>query len=192
MIHVHVLKLSELRGRDKELMDDADAIRREKALRFRKEDDRLRCLGVGLLMKEHLPGWSVDLLRTGKDGKPFIEGGPAFSISHGGDYVVLAWDDEAESLGVDVEPIQNMDYYRPIISAFATVEEEKAIASDPEKAAWVWTRKESLYKCIGEGFSDMLELPSVLEDRVELAGAIYCLCSRKKDSHMFSLAFCTT
>ena len=189
MGEVYILRLSDLRDQEEYLLDSADCQRKEKALRFIRKDDYLRSLAAGYLMKKYLPGFSEDRLRTGKDGKPFLAGGPAFSISHAGDYVVLAWDGNADGIGVDVEPIREMEYYQPILPFYTTTEEQKAIGNDAQKAVWIWTRKESLYKCVGEGISDFRELPDVLEDQALFSGILCCLRSWKKSGHMFSIAW---
>ena len=57
-----------------------------------------------------------------------------------------------------------MDYLKDILPMYATTREQEYIGEDVKKALWVWTRKESLYKCIGEGITAPLELPEVLEE----------------------------
>ena len=188
MTEIYTLRLSELRERESFLLASAGRLRKEKALRFIQRDDRLRSLAAGYLMQKYLPGFSEDRLWTGKQGKPFLRGGPAFSISHGGNYVALAWDEKAGGVGVDVEPIGEMEYYQSILPFYTTAEEQKAIGSDARKAVWVWTRKESLYKCVGEGVSDFLELPATLENQIQFFGAPCRLDSWEKEKHMFSVA----
>lgn len=187
-MEIHTIRLSEIRSSEGKLIACADKQRREKALRFLHKDDRLRSLAAGYLMKKFLPHFSEDRLCFGKDGKPFLKGGPAFSVSHGGEYVVLAIDEKAEGVGVDVEPIAGMEVYRPILQSYATPNEQRAIGNDALKAVWIWTRKESLYKTYGEGVSDFLELPETLEDRVMFFGAECFLKSWQEDGHMFSAA----
>ena len=188
MIEVCAMKLSGIRNREEYLYGEADRQRRTKALRFIRADDRLRCLAAGYLMKRCLPGYREELLYTGTNGKPFLRGGPAFSISHGGDYVVLAWDEAAEGVGVDVEPVMEMECYQEILPFYATEDEQKAIGKDARKAVWVWTRKECLYKCVGEGISDVLELPEVLEELVLFQGKSFFLESLEREGHLFSFA----
>lgn len=188
MTEIYTLRLPELREKESFLLDSAGGRRKEKALRFIQRDDRLRSLAAGYLMQKYLPGYSEDRLETGKQGKPFLRGGPAFSLSHGGQYVALAWDEAAEGVGIDVEPIEAMETYRPILSFYATAEEQKAIGSDAAEAVRIWTRKESLYKCVGEGISDFRELPAALEDQVTFSGMPCRLSSWEEDRHMFSIA----
>ena len=188
MISIYTMKLSGIRGKEAALLLSASPRRREKAQRFLREDERLRCLAAGYLMQHCLPGYAEERLRTGRDGKPFLTSGPAFSLSHGGEYVILGVTDEAPSIGVDVEPIREMAWYQPILPRFLTVEEQNVVGFDAEKAVQAWTRKESFYKCVGEGFSDFSELPSVLNEVVFWNGSTYQLKSWRDDGHMFSVA----
>ena len=188
MTEVRVMKLSELREKGDALSRAVSLRRREKASRFLREDDRLRCLAAGYLAEKHLPGWSESRLYTGKDGKPFLEGGVPFSLSHGGDYIVLAWCAGAEGVGVDVEPVRDMGYYRDILPCAMSVRERKSVGGNAEKAVRVWTRKESLYKCVGEGFSDFSSLPEVLEDRVLFMEKPCRFRSWEETGHVFSVA----
>ena len=188
VVEVRTIRISDIRDKEKFLLDSVGGQRREKALRFYYADDRFRCLAAGYLMKQYLPGFSEKIIAFGRDGKPFLPGGVPFSISHGGNYVVLAWCEGAEGVGVDVEPIRDMEYYRPILPRFMTMTERSAAGDDARKAVYIWTRKESLYKCIGEGISDFSELPEVLEDDVNFCGMPCRLKSWEKEEHIFSSA----
>lgn len=188
MIEVRTMKLSALRDREAFLLSEASCQRRERAARFIQLDDRLRCLAAGYLMKHCLPGYSETMLYTGVDGKPFLKNGVPFSITHGGDYIALAWCEDAEGVGIDVEPIREMDYYRAIIPCFMTAGEIKAVDDSAKDAVRIWTRKECLYKSVGEGISDFRELPEVLVDRVQFFGMPFRLTSWEAEGHFFSAA----
>ena len=61
--------------------------RRDRVLSAHSEVNALRSLGAGLLLRHYVgPG----PFSYGEYGKPFLPGGPPFSLSHGGDLVVLA------------------------------------------------------------------------------------------------------
>ena len=191
MIEVRTMELSQLCDREARLYSDADAQRRERASRYVHADDRLRCLAAGYLMKHCLPGYSASHLRKGPDGKPFLAGGVPFSLSHGGNYIVLAWCEDAPDIagvGVDVEPVRDMAYYQAILPCFMTAEERSTAGGDAAQAVRIWTRKESLYKCSGEGVSDFLQLPPVHHDRVLFQGKPARLTSWEACGHSFSAA----
>lgn len=188
MIEIRMMKLSELRGREKSLQSEVDEQRRERASRYLLADDRLRCLAAGCLMKRCLPGYSEDRLFYGVNGKPFLHDSVPFSISHGGNYVALVWCDAAEGVGVDVEAIRGFEYYRPILPWAMTAREQRAVGEDARAAVRIWTRKESLYKCVGEGITDFRELPEVLEDQTLFFGQSCQLLSWEEENHSFSIA----
>lgn len=189
MIKIYTICLSEIQEMEEYLFLCADSERKEKAIRFRRADDRLRCLSAGYLMKHYVPGFSEKLLRIGAQGKPYLPEGIPFNVSHGGDYIVLAVCGEVRSIGVDVEPVREMEYYRDILP-YSMTENERLFAGDDEnRAARLWTRKESLYKCFGEGIGDISEMPEVVQDQVSFSGDLFRLKSWKTDDHMFSVAW---
>ena len=188
MIEVRTMKLSLLWDMEEFLYSEASQQRREKASRFLHADDRLRCLAAGYLLKRCLPGYSEALHYMNVNGKPFMRDGVPFSISHGGNYIALAWCEGAGDIGVDVEPIRETEYYRAILPRFMTSGELNAVGENAKDIVRVWTRKESLYKCVGGRISDVRELPEVLEKRVLFGGAECFLSSWEKDGHMFSVA----
>lgn len=104
--------------------------------------------------------------RFGKQGKPYFadETLPFFNISHAGGFVVLAVSDR--EVGVD---IQNMRSQREISMAerFFSGEESRAVSEDETRELFykLWSRKEALGKCTGEGVRpyftrNMLDLSS--------------------------------
>ena len=188
MTEVRIMKLSELRESADRLYGAVSRGRRERAARFVRADDRLRCLAAGYLTEQILPDYSEARFYTGKDGKPCLRDGVPFSLSHGGNYIVLAWQDGADGIGIDVEPIREPEYYRDILPQAMTEKEQKAAGTDAETAVRIWTRKESLYKTVGEGVSGFTELPEVLEDRVLFFGLPCRLRSWEEEGHSFSVA----
>ena len=188
MTKIYAIRVSDIKDKEDLLMNIVGKWRREKAKTFYRLDDRLRSLAVGYLIERYLPGFSADKLSIGKDGKPFLRNGIAFSASHGGDFAVLAWDDVAKGIGVDVEPIKDMDNFEDMLPMYATTREQESVGNNAKKALWLWTRKESLYKCIGEGVTDPSELPEVLADNVCFFGKNCHLATIEKEDHIFSLA----
>ena len=79
--------------------------RAEKAGRFHLEGDRLLCLGAGYLMMHALGIRSESEIRLGGYGKPYAPGYPPFSISHSGDWCILA-SGAGRDIGVDIEALR--------------------------------------------------------------------------------------
>ena len=140
-------------------------------------------------MKNYVPGFSEELLYFGRQGKPFLKNGVQFNISHGGNYIVLAVSCDCDGVGVDVEPIREMDYYRNILPYAMSEGERRFVGSDAKRAACILTRKESLFKCLGEGVEDPGDMPDVISDTVPFAGHIIRLDSTGSDAHIFSVAW---
>lgn len=136
-------------------LDAVTAKRREKALKLRSEDDRRRCLGAALLTYRAVNGGVPFDHETGPFGKPYLPGGPCFSISHSGKYAVCAVADA--ELGVDIEaPRENV---ARLAARFFTPAEALGIAqsSDPDKLfCEMWVKKESYLKATGTGLMGSL------------------------------------
>lgn len=124
-----------------------DEKRREKAERYAHEKDRLLSFGAGYLLKKYLPkGENKEM----ENGKPYLEDGPFFNISHSGEYVVLAIHPTKE-VGIDIEKI---DSNRVDAIRFVLNEDEKK-TNDTTTLFQIWSNKESLAKCISTGLKDM-------------------------------------
>lgn len=146
----------------------ADYLRRlpqeiqNKTERYVRWEDRQRGLLGKLLLLDGLVkrGYAADCLErlsTDKFGRPFLEGGIDFNISHSGGYAVCAITRE-ERVGIDVEAVRDIklsDFRR-----YMNVEEWRKISasSEPyEEFHKYWTKKESIMKADGRGFSIPLE-----------------------------------
>lgn len=120
-----------------------------RAQNFLREEDRLRTLGAGLLLHCVL-GADETKVQYGAQGRPYLAGGPQFSLSHSGAWAVLAVD--AQPVGVDIELI------RPRSAALAprvfAADELAWLQTSPLENFYVlWTRKESILKATGLGLT---------------------------------------
>ncbi len=125
-----------------------DEERRAKTLRYCFEADRLHSLCAGLLLQKYL---GPAPCRLDNFGKPYYPGGLNFSISHAGDYTILALHDK--QLGVDIEPLRNFD---PGVAEAACQKSELDWLYEGEpnlRFYQLWTRKESIMKACGSGLS---------------------------------------
>ena len=115
--------------------------------RYLRHEDQLRCLGAGLLINRVM-GFEEHELRSGQFGKPYVPGRTEFSLSHGGNWVILA--ENRTPLGVDIEPIcsTNLDIARRVFTSNELVWMEQ----DPlVRFHILWTLKESIMKGTGLG-----------------------------------------
>ena len=130
---------------------------RERALRFRKREDRLRC-AVGRVMIRALAakrlGRADAAILISEYGKPYFtqEDAPHFSLSHSGSLVVLASGDTP--LGVDVEACRQIKWRE--LSSFFSGEERAMLESAEYPLACfyrIWIVREAFSKAVGLGLS---------------------------------------
>ena len=152
---------------------------------------RLDISGLEALMPQRLGIRNESVLRYGANGKPFAPGYSAFSLSHSGQWCVLACGPQ-KNIGVDIEQMQEncMD----VAPAVYTQRELAWMAADPVNRFFrLWTWKESVMKATGMGMSlapqtfEVLPFskghPVFLQDRAwyarggDLDGYSYSVCS---------------
>jgi 4'-phosphopantetheinyl transferase len=133
---------------------------RARAQRYaRDEDSRRHILGRALVririgrLRDIDPG-DVRIIQT-EQAKPFVEGGPAFNISHSGDAVLVALAIGGR-LGIDVEMVRPLsDLVGLATTSFARDELDTLTAAAPENRVRqffrIWTRKEAMLKALGSG-----------------------------------------
>ena len=139
--------------------------RRGKVLRYRFAKDRVLSAAAFLLFRFALDAeygmFSPPAWQYGPFGKPFLCGGPCFSLSHCARGVACAVD--GRDVGVDVEHAESfigMDgTLEASIFSPAELEKLRQAPDRPAAACALWVAKESVCKYTGEGLRD---LPSAL------------------------------
>lgn len=136
--------------------------RREQALRYRHELGRRQCVLAYLLLKRALhDAYGLEgnpVFDYGPHGKPLLVGRPDihFNVSHCREAVACVVSDRP--VGIDVESIGR---YRDDLVRYTMSEtEQAAIAASavPDVAfTRLWTMKEALLKCSGQGLVDGLK-----------------------------------
>ena len=176
-MNVYVLDIAPLRGREREALALLPEERREKALRIRREEARLRSIGASLLLRA---AGIEPPFACGEHGKPYIPGGPHFSLTHSGTLAALAVSETP--VGLDIEKIA------PVRRAL-TIEERDYMKADPERRfAYLWTRKEAVLKCTGAGLSQPMNAFSALGDTASPEGALLSLYTVEYGNYMLSAA----
>ena len=153
--------------------------------RKQRVDDRLRSAIGRSLLRQALGAWwgmppsQVPLQWTAR-GKPWLPDGPAVSVSHAGDRVLVAFG-HVDALGVDVEAAAPAARGAYPLDVEGIAErcwhplEQRAWrqCAEPERRAWFfrqWTAKEAVVKALGGGVDDMpliaCELATVTSGRV--------------------------
>lgn len=157
MVKIYVIDVSYLPDpkEDKAIIGLLDKDRKEKILRFRQVKNRKQCLGAGLLLKECLKEYNINIedIRYGEHGKPEVEG-IYFNISHSDDMVVCAVSEMP--VGCDIEKVR--EERSSIAERFFTKNEVCYLNQCEENKrnqefCRLWTIKESYMKMTGEGLS---------------------------------------
>ena len=125
--------------------------RKERCLRYVQKKDRLLSLGAGLLVEAFVGKGPYTFNRY---GKPYKEGRPFFSLSHSGDYVLLAV--ASDEVGADIERIGEKD---PKLIAYCFDENERTSILNQEDFFLAWSEKEALGKLLGFGMKDPKKTP---------------------------------
>lgn len=127
--------------------------RREKMNRYLRREDRLRCLGGGLLLSHWLGKGYEKRLSYNPYGKPLLNGKGTFNLSHSGDFVVLAAADQ--TVGADVQQQEPGDLPAMAKISFHPKERRLFLVSQQQRELFysIWTLKESYMKAVGKGFS---------------------------------------
>ena len=141
---LHLINVEQIKPCKRKIYLYIDKSRRQNVDAYKCEDDKLRSLGAGYLLKKYLPHTKI---KISSDRKPYIYDGPFFNLSHSGRYALLAIDQERE-IGVDIERIN------PERSAFIA-QMNPEYADDPEAVFRIWSNKESLTKCRGTGIKEI-------------------------------------
>ena len=147
-----------------------DPRRKEKAERYRFEDDKKRCVLGGLLMRDFLGDTRI---YENENGKPVAENGICFNLSHSGEYVLFTVGEE--QIGCDIEMLKTVPFEKMGKIVFCENEMNK-IKSSPDKPGEffkLWTKKEALLKCMGEGFHRPAKSVDVSSDSFEENGKRY-------------------
>jgi len=170
------------------LYERASEERKRKADRYRRYEDKLRCIVADALLRA---AFGAEKLQMEKNeyGKPYIKNreGLYFNLSHSGHYVVLAWGES--EVGIDVQCHSADTDMRMIAGiSFARDEQEYVWQSDRQTAERfyeIWTGKESYLKYVGKGLSGTMRSFSVLEQRPRIR------CLQHTPCGGYTLSFCS-
>lgn len=157
------------------------AQRREQALKFKHVLGQYCCLKSWLMLKEGL-GDSDERLTDfvyNEHGKPYIENGPYFSISHCKEGIAVVIDDQP--IGIDIEAIRHAD--ADLIARTMNKKEQQLIRSDRDFTR-LWTQKEAMVKALGTGIESFEQLQTILSKSQEQK-----ISTIEKDKYIYSIAY---
>ncbi len=172
------------------LYKSLDQARQKKADRFRNKADRDRCVLAGVLLKYGLDAWETDIekkqetgtencenpdkncnrlhdVKWDENGKPYLEDGPEFSLSHAGQWIGLAIGERP--IGLDIEG--GRKFQDKAVKKFHPQEQEwyEQLPEEEQEAGFyrLWTGKESYGKRDGRGLAMDLAGFSIFEKDIE-------------------------
>ena len=150
------------------LADKVSQKRRERILRFRKDEDKLICTMTGFLIRKVISeklGISFDKIdfEYNKYGKPHLKGFPDyhFSVSHSGNLIVFV--ESEKPVGIDTEKVTPM---REGVMKRCFTENEKKYVKRDEDFFRIWTSKEAYVKMLGTGLSSSLKSFDVYDENI--------------------------
>lgn len=172
-----------------------DRQRQQRADRYRRREDALRCAAAGALLslavRQEL-GASTFTVETAPGGKPYLAEYRNFhyNLSHSGNWVAIAW--AGTEVGLDVQQHRSGVDREMLAKRFFTPEEQDYIhGEDPDGQRFyrVWTGKESYLKYLGTGLAKSLdsfsilspEVAPLLRSRTLPGNCSLTLCTREKD-----------
>jgi len=157
------ININDIGEKEEELVRRILPKRYEKSQRYKQKDDVKRCLGAGVLLIKELGITEETVLFENENGKPFAKGFLPFSISHSGDFVVIAiGDSNTKQIGCDIEEIKerNLKVGERVFSP-----EELTYMSENDSVNRfheLWTKKESVVKALGFTIFENMKSLSVL------------------------------
>ena len=154
-------------------LTEVDQEKRQRIERFRREEDRLRCLCADHLARQmlselmNIPRCRLNFAKD-RRGKPYLKetADIHFNLSHAGNYAICAID--SHPVGVDIEVPR---FVRPeLCNKVCTAEELEFVHPDgifsPERFLQLWTAKEAFLKQSGVGIMQDLTAISLVRNGV--------------------------
>ena len=167
------------------LLPLVSAQRREQALAYKHIFGQFCCLKSWVMLQEQMANdkWQMGNWLYNEHGKPYIENGPYFSISHCKEGIAVVVDEQP--VGVDIEGIRHAD--EELIRRTMNEEEQQEIfaAEDRDRAfTRLWTQKEAIVKCLGTGIESFEQLQTVRVQNTE-----YRVQTWEKEKYIYSIAY---
>ena len=173
------------------LLPLVSAQRREQALQFKHTIGQFCCLKSWLMLREQMANgkwqmangqWPMDNWLYNKHGKPYIENGPFFSISHCKEGIAVAVDEQP--VGVDIEGIRHADD-ELIRRTMNELEQAEIFAAKERDRAFTrfWTQKEAIVKCLGTGIESFEQLQGIRSQESGIRTQTF-----EKEKYIYSIA----
>lgn len=147
--------------------------------KYRRWQDQHAVLFGKLLLLEGLQQYGImpealHDIQTTEYGKPYLNNGIKFNISHSGKYVLCALTQDCE-VGIDVEQVNRNININDFRTVFSDQEWVQIINSKDQIDTFYsyWTLKESVIKTDGRGLSAPVKETKISSDAVVLSNTKY-------------------
>ncbi|MBO4690109.1 MAG: 4'-phosphopantetheinyl transferase superfamily protein [Paludibacteraceae bacterium] len=175
--------------------------RREQALRYKTMFGQYCCLRSWEMLDELLRQTSRESLGNvsftsrnfsyNENGKPYLDGGPFFSISHCKEAIAVAVSDEP--VGIDIESIRHAD--DSLIERVMNENERSLIRAKSQGTeadrmfTRLWTQKEAIVKAQGTGILSFEQLQGLLDEWAKGRMGEGKVESIEKEKYIYSIAY---
>ncbi len=158
--------------------------RREQAMKYKHTFGQFCCLKSWVMLKEGLAvmGYGLRDFEYNEHGKPYLEGGPYFSISHCKEGIAVAIGDTP--IGIDIEAIRPAN--EDLIERTMNEEERLRVTGYglPDRMfTRLWTQKEAIVKMEGTGIESFEQLQKILDN------GHWTLDTKEKEKYIVSIAY---
>ena len=159
--------------------------RREQALKYKHTFGQFCCLKSWLMLKEGLEvmGYGLRDFCYNEHGKPYLEDGPYFSISHCKAGIAVAIDDQP--IGIDIETIRHAN--EDLIERTMNEAERLWVMGyglQDRAFTRLWTQKEAIVKAEGTGIMSFEQLQKTL-----MESGKWKVESFEKENYIYSIAY---
>ena len=158
------------------------AQRREQALKYKHTFGQFCCLKSWLMLFDDVEMSRYQDLewKYNEHGKPYLEGGPYFSISHCKAGIAVAIDDAP--IGIDIETIRHAN--EDLVERTMNEQERVGIRElGMREFTRLWTQKEAIVKAEGTGIYSFEQLQTILDN------GQWTLDTFEKDNYIYSIAY---
>ncbi len=158
------------------------AQRREQALKYKHTFGQFCCLKSWLMLFDDVEMSRYQDLewKYNEHGKPYLEGGPYFSISHCKAGIAVAIDDAP--IGIDIETIRHAN--EDLVERTMNEKERLGIRElGMREFTRLWTQKEAIVKAEGTGIYSFEQLQTILDN------GHWTLDTFEKDNYIYSIAY---
>ena len=156
--------------------------RREQALKYKHTFGQFCCLKSWLMLFDDVEMSRYQDLewKYNEHGKPYLEGGPYFSISHCKAGIAVAIDDAP--IGIDIETIRHAN--EDLVERTMKEKERLGIKElGMREFTRLWTQKEAIVKAEGTGIYSFEQLQTILDN------GHWTLDTFEKDNYIYSIAY---